>query len=77
MLCNSVGHPSAANPTVAVIWSFVQVSAAQKLESQVLVGGIQEELATVEMIASVPGMFRHEDAGELIRELKVLWQPLL
>lgn len=71
MVCSSAVHPSAATETVPVICSSVQVSAAQKLESQLLVGGIQEELATVEMIATVPGMLRHADAGVLSRVVKV------
>jgi hypothetical protein len=54
----------------------VQGSAQQKLESHVLVAGIQELLATVEKIASVPGRFRHAAAGEEINDSRVLWQPL-
>lgn len=39
-----------------------------------MIGGIQDEFATVEKIATVPGMFKHVDAGEVMRLVKVVWQ---
>jgi hypothetical protein len=44
------------------------------LVNQELMGGIQDELATVERIATVPGRFKHVEAGELMRPVNVVWQ---
>jgi hypothetical protein len=71
---SSTLHPSAIVPAVDESWSLVHSSAAQKLDNQVLMGGIQDEFATVEKIATVPGRFKHVDAGEFMRPVKVVWQ---
>jgi len=71
---NSALHPSATVPKVADSWSLVQSGAAQKLLSQLLIGGIQDELATVDRIATVPGIFRQVEAGEVRSPVKVFWQ---
>jgi hypothetical protein len=39
--------------------------------SQVLVGGIQDELETVVRMATVPGRLRQEDAGVPRRDVSV------